>query len=449
MRCSFALVYAFAGLWSQGARGRLPSVALVACIPLLLGQTIAFYVDIHLALMLCLSLYLMCLSLIAGDSQPAYFAIAAVFMAASVKYHGLIYAAVLLPAALYCVTRSQRKAPTAKAAAALVAGFAFTAGWYLRNWMLRGNPIFPLSVPTFLRPLLALVRTPYQELPGYFVTSPDTAFPHPFVPEHLLRYVLRPDMTGDGFGLVFIVAGLLAALTLVLIRRIPARRRRAWLFLLVMTLALGLVAPFHFSVPRYALFAPIVLALAPSVLRSALKIDRLPPYPPSTSSGQALPAREGAQSFPLAWQERGQGVRFHLKTLERGAAARFTVLTVTNVLVLALCAWYIYGNIRWHRPPDQPRSVARYAYVEAGHLRIGYLDGRNSFVAALYDERLTNTLIPLHYKNYRLNYDTEYERPEDFIAHVASLNLDYIQIFNPDAPGAELLMLHFPDKTQR
>ena len=404
-----ALTYAFAGLWSRRAAGRLASVALVACIPLLLGQTVAFYVDIHLALWICLSLYLMCRALVTQDSQPAYLGIAAACVATSVKYHGLIYAAVLLPAAIYCVVRSPRKAPTGKAVAVLVAAFLFAGGWYARNWLLRGNPIFPLSFPAFARPLLAILGTPYQEFPDYYVMSPQTAFPHPFVPVHLLRYVIRPDITGDGFGLVFLAAGLLTALTLVFIRRIPARRRRAWLFLLVVTLALGLVAPLRFSVPRYALFAPISLALAPAALWSALA---------------------GAE-------ERSRRID-----------AGYAILAGVNVFVLIVSALYIYGNIRWYRLPATPRTIIRYEYAERGNLRIGYLNGRNGFIASLYDDHLTNTLIPLHDKNYILDYDQEYERPEDFIAHVASLNLDYIQIFDPDTPGAELLIQAFPDKVK-
>lgn len=404
-----ALTYFFAGLWSRRACGRLASVGLVACIPLLLGQTMAFYVDIHLALLIGLSLYLMCLSLISGDGRPAYFAIAAIFLAAAVKYHGLIYAAVLLPAAAYCIAKSRRRTPGWPAAAALAVTFLFSAGWYFRNWLLRGNPIFPLSVPAFLRPLVALVGAPYQELPGYFVTSPETAWPHPLIPAHLLRYTIRPDMTDDGFGWVLLAAGALTLLTLIFVRRVPPRRRHAWLFLLVVTALLGLAVPFRFAVPRYALFVPVVLALAPAVLRSAL-------------------------------DEPGERA-------ERPTAG-YVILTGINLLVLFGCAWFIYGNVRWSRPPAQPRSIVRYDYVEAGHLRIGYLDGRNDFVAALYDQRLTNTLIPLHYRNYRLNYDREPERPEDFIEHVASLDLDYIHIFDPEAPGADLLSQHFGDKVQ-
>jgi len=405
-----ALTYAFAGLWARRATGRVASVALVACIPLLLGQTIAFYVDIHLALLVCLSLYLLCRALVTEDSQSAYFGIAAAFLATSVKYHGLIYAGVLLPAAIYCVVRSPRKAPTGKAVAALTASFLFAGGWYVRNWLLRGNPIFPLPVLSFARPLLALVGAPYQELPGYFVTSPETAFPHPFVPAHLLRYVIQPDMTGDGFGLVFVVAGLLTLLTLVFLRRMSPRRRHAWIFLLVVTLALVLVVPFRLAVPRYALFAPVILALAPAVLGSAIA---------------------GAGERP------------------KRIGAGYAILAGVNVLVLLVSAWYIYGNIRLHRPPVSPRAIVRYDYVEKGNLRIGYLNGRNGFIAALYDDRLTNTLIPLHYKNYRLDYSQEFERPEDFIAAVAALNLDAIQIFDPDAPGAELLIQHFPDKVKQ
>ncbi len=404
-----SLTYFFAGLWSKRACGRLASVGLVACIPLLLGQTMAFYVDIHLALIICLSLYLMCLSLITEDSQPAYFAVAGAFLAAAVKYHGLIYAAVLAPAAAYCIVKSRKKLPGWPAVAALVATFLFSAGWYVRNWLLRGNPIFPLSVPAFFRPLLALLGAPYRELPGYFVTSPETALPHPFIPAHLFRYAIRPDMTDDGFGLVFIAAGILTLLTLVFVRRVPPRRRHAWVFLLIVTFALSLIVPLRFTVPRYALFVPVVLALAPAVLWSALDEPR---------------------------------------DLSHRATAGYAILTGANILVLIVCAWYICGNVRWHRPPAEPLRIARYNYVEAGHLRIGYLDGRNNFVAALYDERLTNTLIPLHYKNYRLNYDQEAERPEDFITHVASLNLDYIHIFDREAPGADLLIQHFGDKVK-
>jgi hypothetical protein len=130
-----------------------------------------------------------------------------------------------------------------------------------------------------------------------------------------------------------------------------------------------------------------------------------------------------------------------------------------NLVVLLFSGRYVFANLvdaptartalkaTWINLAERnPMSIVRYEYVEAGGLRIGYLSSANDFIAALYDENLTNAPIPLHYKNIGAYYGREFDDVEDFIAYVEALDLDYIHIFDRDAPGAAALLERFPDK---
>jgi hypothetical protein len=123
--------------------------------------------------------------------------------------------------------------------------------------------------------------------------------------------------------------------------------------------------------------------------------------------------------------------------------------------VLAFSGAYAVQNLLVSGPvPNNVRLAASrlhpyepygrtYAYVTRGHLRIGYTSGFGNVIAALYDRRLTNTLVPLHYKNYPYNYWREMRSPEEFVRYVESLQLDYIHVFDNGYPGVDLLRRYF------
>ncbi len=88
--------------------------------------------------------------------------------------------------------------------------------------------------------------------------------------------------------------------------------------------------------------------------------------------------------------------------------------------------------------PLSPQRVRAIGYAQAGHLRIGYTSGYANLIALLYDRGLTNELVPLHYRNCPVNHGREFATAAEFLAHVRSLDPDYIQILDPHYPGADL-----------
>jgi len=414
--CVFALVvlmYHFAGLWCDEGLGKLTSALCVATVPLMIGQSLAFYVDIHLALVVCLSLYLQCLSLVRPRVAYAYGALAVALLAPGVKYSGVLLFGILAPACTYCIWMSPRPRRPTLAALALVLGTAaFTSGWYVRNWVLRGNPVYPFEVGRWIRPILALVHVPFESDPEHGIASPRTTFPHPLLPQSWLVHEFTPHMTEDAFGTSAALAGFCALLSLLWLTRLEPMRRRAWILLWVVVVAMAVLFPFGFQIPRYLLCVAVLAALGPAVLCG-------------------VAARRGA----------------------RGVVA----LIATGSLVFG--ALYAYANLlapaaavnsvrfAWSRlVPYTPVSGHSYPYVRRGHLRIGYTSGFSNFISALYDPGLTNTLIPLHYKNYPYNYGHEMRSPEEFVEYVRSLHLDYIHVFDPHYPGVDILRQTFPDK---
>lgn len=414
--CVLALVvlmYHFAGLWCADHLGRLTSALCVATIPLMIGQSMAFYIDIHLALVVCLSLYLQCLSLVRRRAAYAYGALAVALLAPAIKYSGLFLFGILAPACAYCLWAAPRpRRPTVRTVTLLLCVALFTSGWYVRNWVSRGNPVYPFAVGTWIRPLLAVVHVPFESDPEHGISSPTTAFPHPFVPQSWLTHEFTPHMTADAFGASATVAGLCALLSLPWLARLEVARRRAWIFLWIVVVLMLLLFPFGLRIPRYLLCVPVLAALGPAVL-------------------YGLATRTGAR---------------RAVTLLAAAAG---VLGALYVYANLLAPGAVANNVRlaWsHLAPYTPVGGKSYPYVRRGHLRIGYTSGFSNFIAALYDPGLTNTLIPLHYKNYPYNYGHEMGSPEEFIEHVRSLQLDYIHVFDKRYPGVDLLRKAFPDK---
>ncbi|HVM96084.1 MAG TPA: hypothetical protein VMT89_06830 [Candidatus Acidoferrales bacterium] len=406
------LMYRFAGLWCAEAGGRWATLACVATIPLLVGQSIAFYIDIHLALLVCLSLFLQCRALLQRRPDDVYWAVVVALLVPSLKYSGLHTGGFLLAGCVYCLWRvGPSRRPSIGVLLALAGVVTFTGGFYLRNWLWRGNPLYPFEEPRWIRSVLAVIGAPYEFDPAG-ISSPRTEFPHPWVPLSWLKYDYRPDMTHDAFGTSFVIGALCVVASLIVLRRRRGPARSAWIYLSVMTLLLAVLFPYGLRIPRYVLAVPVLAALGPAVLCGSLDGER------------GKQATRWLRAGLLGWS---------------ALYATVNLFFPGEVVGSAAVAWS-------HMSPYDPLEREGKPYVERGHLRIGYTSGDNNLIATLYDRYLTNTLIPLHYKDYPYNYWREAASPEEFLHQVENLHLDYIQIFDEDYPGVDLLRQRFPEK---
>lgn len=402
--------YLFAGIWTTARHIQLLSVALCGVIPVLFAQTVAFYVDIHINFLVYLSLYLLTLALVRRQVDYAWYGIGAAILSASVKYHGLFFGAVLMIAALAAMVAIRSYKPSWRSLLFVVGSGVFTSGWYLRNLWLKGNPLYPLDLPQPLPTILTNLGLPYQGIP-FPNLSPQAVWPHPLIPQSPVVYNLVPHITNDAFGLIFPISLLMLGIVALRSHRMPAPQRRAYWFVLAVSVAIVAVLPFHLSVPRYVLFLPAVAVLWPAML-----------------------AATNPSSYRFAWYSYAVVMIVSMIYIAANIVGIGNHRTITQEAISIL---------QEHRRSD----IVSFDFVEQGNLRIGYLSGRMTFIATLYDRRLTNQLIQLHYQDYLLDHGPDFTNPADFVAYVRSLDLDYIVIFDPKAPGAAILLEHFFDMT--
>lgn len=402
--------YLFAGIWTNDISARLLCVILCGIIPIFLGQTFAFYVDIHINFLIYLSLYLYALSITKNKSSYAYIGIGTSILTASIKYHGLIFCTILVPAGIFCILNCKNRRPSTITILFLISCISFTSGWYLRNLLLKGNPIYPLSLPSSFQNVLYLLGFQYDgiDFPNF---SPSTKFPHPIIPKSIFYYDISPHMTDDAYGLAFPVSLTMFLTAMIFTAKNSNQQRKTLWFISTVSALIIIALPFHLTVPRYVMFLPAVTALWPSIILS----NRI---------------------------------------------KKTGLFYLVHVLVLCLGITFIYANIIGIEGSKtttrdaltilregKNSAIVQFDVVEQGNLRIGYLNGRFGFIAALYDRRFTNQLIQLHYQDYLLDHREPFSSPDEFVAYVRSLDLDYIFIFDPKAPGAEILLNNFPEKT--
>jgi len=408
------LTYFAAGLWTKELDARASAVLCVASVPVLLGQCLAFYVDIHFALLVCGALWLQAAALIRGRSGYLWASVALAVASASIKQSGLYAAGIVVPVSLICLfLLPPPRRPTWMVAVLVAAAVLFSSGFYVRNWWLRGNPLFPFELPAWSHPLLALSPAAYEgpeRAERIVLLQRRTAVPHPWWPASWGKLRLKPDMTDDAFGAAGALALLGCAVSLVFARRLDQARRRAWLVVLAQTAVIAALVPLRGGVPRYVAFAPAVAAMSPAVLAAA----------------------DG-------------GARLVGQLLGVGILLNAAVFAGTNLLIDTR-EWTSLHQAVPLLHPYRPNGARALAYAQGGHLRIGYTSGFANMIGLLYDPGLTNELVPLHYRDYTLHHGREFGSPEEFIAHVRALDLDYIQIFDLRYPGAELLQQHFADK---
>lgn len=241
--------------------------------------------------------------------------------------------------------------------------------------------------------------------------SPSTNFPHPIIPKSILYYDISPHITDDAYGLTFPISLMMFLTAMIFSANISSQQRKTLWFISIVSALVVIVMPFHLTVPRYVMFLPAITALWPSIILS------------NRSEKTGL---------------------YHL----------------VYVLVLCLGITFIYANIIGVEDgktitrkalsilrEGKNSAIVQFDFVEKANLRIGYLNGRFGFIAALYDRRFTNQLIQLHYQDNLLDHGEPFSSPNEFVTYVRSLDLDYICIFDPKAPGAEILLNNFPEKT--
>jgi 4-amino-4-deoxy-L-arabinose transferase-like glycosyltransferase len=190
---SVACVY---GLARELAGTRAAAVAALVWVAqgMFLWEATGGFVELVLAGFVALGLWHVLASRKSGRLLDAAWAGLVIGIAAGTKYHGLVFVPVfaLLVAALARGPATRRLL----AAVAFCALAAVAAPWYVRNWIVTGNPVYPFAAGTFGgRYLDASARYDLdQSLAGYGLPG---IWRLPFFP---LEFLLRTDRYERGYS---------------------------------------------------------------------------------------------------------------------------------------------------------------------------------------------------------------------------------------------------------
>ncbi|MBP7571702.1 MAG: hypothetical protein KBA95_16715, partial [Acidobacteria bacterium] len=136
-------VWRFAGRFLPHASPWL-AVAVAVTVPTVLWEATTAYIDLALALYATLGLYSLLVYLESGDKQSLTLAIASFGIGAALKHLGLVIVAIVSLGLFVQLWRSTSFKRAALVTAALVGGsLVFAVPWYVRSWLLSGNPFFP------------------------------------------------------------------------------------------------------------------------------------------------------------------------------------------------------------------------------------------------------------------------------------------------------------------
>lgn len=155
--CGWVLALACKSLADRFAPGTgILAACLVVTCPLWIWLAPTFYVDIPFAMLAVVALALASAGALAAAPQPfAFGAVCGVLAgaAAAVKYPGLAICAIACTQVLAGADRGKRLA-------GFVAGaIAVAAGWYIRSFVLTGDPVYPFGI--------AIVGNPNTMLAGF------------------------------------------------------------------------------------------------------------------------------------------------------------------------------------------------------------------------------------------------------------------------------------------
>lgn len=169
----FALILAVA-VFSFSVRYLDPSSGVLASALIWGSTTIPFVavtarVDVTLALYVFMGHY-MVLAAISNRRAHPYLYLAGLILgfALGIKYHALVYAAVLTPLVLWVVYLSSKRLRSTPFRPLLVFSLLFLVAsipWLLKNWVLLGSPLYPFFTERILQPWLATLYG-HQGLPA-------------------------------------------------------------------------------------------------------------------------------------------------------------------------------------------------------------------------------------------------------------------------------------------
>jgi 4-amino-4-deoxy-L-arabinose transferase-like glycosyltransferase len=127
-----------------GRRAAIVAAVLWVAQGMFVWESTGGFVELALAGFIALSAWHLAMLRRTGRAQEALWAGLAAGVAAGTKYHGLIFLAAF--AAL-----APLLAPHRRAAALALFGIAATVAlpWYVRNWIVAGNPLYPFAAGTF------------------------------------------------------------------------------------------------------------------------------------------------------------------------------------------------------------------------------------------------------------------------------------------------------------
>jgi hypothetical protein len=138
---------AVAGAWGRRLGGSALAAAIIfGATGLFVWESTSGFIDLGLALFSSLALYWAART----ERDPALTVLAGVFagLAAGSKFTGLIAAGLVGCAALAAAWPDWRRGAGRLFAIGAIT-LAIAAPWYVRNWQLTGNPIYPLANPLF------------------------------------------------------------------------------------------------------------------------------------------------------------------------------------------------------------------------------------------------------------------------------------------------------------
>lgn len=151
MACLLASAYSLAFGLTRNRNAALSSIAVVATLPIVYYQTFNGYIDVFAAAFLMGALALAQAMAQAPATTRRVWCWMAGLACGIALGSKLVYLAFVGPLALglilICWGKTRNAGETARTAGALVGGMALTSAfWYLRGWLLAGNPVYPIQV---------------------------------------------------------------------------------------------------------------------------------------------------------------------------------------------------------------------------------------------------------------------------------------------------------------
>ena len=151
-------VYGMGAFFGASKTASLAAAAMAMFTSMVFGNAAMAYTDVLNGGVLTAGIALLCIGVSRRHMPSSLGAGILLGVAASIKLTGLLLSPVLALAAMacfFCRSRKNRRYVTAAAAAA----FLFASPFYLRSWIVTGNPFYPVRIPPFFTSGLEFERS--------------------------------------------------------------------------------------------------------------------------------------------------------------------------------------------------------------------------------------------------------------------------------------------------